>query len=219
MFKTIFCAVPAFNRVDPVKTSGPISTFIAIFASWASGMCSFEVIAMVVAPRPRAYLMAANTYGVVPLAAIPSTTPPSRNECSYRFVRNAKRRRNLRRIQNRHPPARSRAHINQSPAAAHRLHNRIHRPRNSRQLPLHRLRHLAIFAVHQTHNLHRRHPVEVSRSSQPLLRPSLIVCSQTHPTIIAAPATRPPSTLESNTTLPRDRYPNPQRQQHRLKPV
>lgn len=78
MFKTIFCDVPAFNRVDPVKTSAPTSTAIAIFASRASGISRLAITATVVAPRPRAYFIAPKTYGVVPLAAIPTTT-------SFRF--------------------------------------------------------------------------------------------------------------------------------------
>src|SRR6266481_3062157 len=74
MFSTIFCEVPAFNRVDPVNTSGPTSGAITIFASRPTGMRKFEVTATVVAPHARAYFSAPTTYGVVPLAAIPTTT-------------------------------------------------------------------------------------------------------------------------------------------------
>jgi len=74
MFKTNFCDVPAFNLVDPVNTSAPTPTAIAIFANRASGISRFAITAIVVAPRPRANFIAPKTYGVVPLAAIPTTT-------------------------------------------------------------------------------------------------------------------------------------------------
>jgi hypothetical protein len=74
MFKTIFCEVPAFNRVDPAKTSAPTSTPITIFAKRAIGISRLAITATVKAPRPRAYFIAPKTYGVVPLAAIPTTT-------------------------------------------------------------------------------------------------------------------------------------------------
>ena len=47
MFKTIFCEVPAFNRVDPVNTSAPTATAIAIFANRASGTSLFAITATV----------------------------------------------------------------------------------------------------------------------------------------------------------------------------
>src|SRR5580704_5252310 len=96
--------------------------------------------------------------------------PPPRNQSDHLLSRNPKRRRTLRRIQHRHPPARSRPHINQTPAAAHRRNNRIHRPRNRRQLLPHRRSHAPILAVHQPHNLRRRHPIEILRHRQPRLR-------------------------------------------------
>ena len=74
MFNTIFWDVPAFNRVDPVSTSGPTSGAITIFASRPTGMRKFDVTATVIALRARAYFNAPTTYGVVPLAAIPTTT-------------------------------------------------------------------------------------------------------------------------------------------------
>src|SRR6266851_202625 len=74
MLSAIFCDVPAFSRVDPVNTSGPTSGAITIFASRPTGIRKFDVTATVVAPRFRAYFSAPTTYGVVPLAAIPTTT-------------------------------------------------------------------------------------------------------------------------------------------------
>src|SRR6266403_1738407 len=73
MFNTIFCDVPAFNRVDPVSTSGPTSGAITIFASRAAAIRRLDVTATVTAPRPRANFIAATTYGVVPLAVTPTT--------------------------------------------------------------------------------------------------------------------------------------------------
>ena len=34
MLQTNFCAVPAFKRVEPVNTSGPFTTSIAMFATF-----------------------------------------------------------------------------------------------------------------------------------------------------------------------------------------
>src|SRR5208282_1495875 len=103
----------------------------------------------------------------------PGDRPPSaRNQRHHLLPRNPKRRRTLRRIQHRHPPARSRPHINQPSAFAHRSDNRVHRSRNRRQLAPYSCRHIAILAVHQPHNLQRRHAIELLRSRQPLLCPS-----------------------------------------------
>src|SRR6266705_2267194 len=204
MFSTIFCDVPAFSRVDPVTTSGPTSDEITIFASRATGMCRFDVIATVVAPRFRAYRIAPSTYGVVPLAVIPTTTscrvnllsrnsrsafrtessapstapvtarlPPAISACTnFGGVPNVLRA--FRRIQHRHPPARSRPCVNQPPTFADPVHNRVHRPRNRANLSPHRRRHLAVLAVHQSHDLQRRHPIKVFRSRIPLFREPVI---------------------------------------------
>ena len=74
MLSTIFCDVPAFSRVDPVNTSGPTSGAITIFANRPTGIRKLEVTATVVAHRFCANFSAPSTYGVVPLAAIPTTT-------------------------------------------------------------------------------------------------------------------------------------------------
>src|SRR6267142_646975 len=73
MFNTIFCDVPAFNRVDPVSTSGPTSGAITILASRAAAIRRLDVTATVNAPRARANFIAVTTYGVVPLAVTPTT--------------------------------------------------------------------------------------------------------------------------------------------------
>src|SRR5581483_6729691 len=66
-------AVPALSRVEPVSTSGPTLGAITIVANRAIGMRVLDVTATVIAPRLRAYRKALSTYGVVPLAAIPTT--------------------------------------------------------------------------------------------------------------------------------------------------
>src|SRR6476661_4711347 len=74
MFRTIFCAVPAFMREEPATASGPTSVTIVIWAALASSDPGLHVTATVLAPRARAYLRAATVYGVRPLAARPTTT-------------------------------------------------------------------------------------------------------------------------------------------------
>jgi hypothetical protein len=54
IFSTIFCAVPAFNLLEPVTTSGP--TTGTMFNSAAAVMAEFgtQVRLIVKAPNPRA---------------------------------------------------------------------------------------------------------------------------------------------------------------------
>src|SRR5882724_9713400 len=65
MFRTIFCEVPAFNRVDPVSTSGPTSGAITIFATRPTGIRKFDVTATVIARRPPA-INATTSFAEVP---------------------------------------------------------------------------------------------------------------------------------------------------------
>src|SRR5229473_4620514 len=116
----------------------------------------------------------------VPLRILPPfhrsrTPPPSpRNQRHHQLRRSPKRRRTFRRIQPTHPSARSRSHIKQPPALSNPADNRIHSPRNRRNLPPHRNRHPAVFAIHQPHNLHRRHAVQIPRRRIPLFRQPMI---------------------------------------------
>ena len=74
VLRTNFVAVPAFNRVEPVRASGPACT--AITKSHRSARSSggwAQVSSPVAAPTSWARLRAAHTYGVVPLAAMPNT--------------------------------------------------------------------------------------------------------------------------------------------------
>src|SRR5229473_2551659 len=100
--------------------------------------------------------------------------PPPRNQRHHQLRRSPKRRRTLRRIQHAHPPARSRPHINQPPTLSNPIHNRIHSPRNRRQLPSHGHRHLAVLAIHQPHYLSRRHAIEIFGSWVSLLGASAV---------------------------------------------
>ena len=82
-FSTILVAVPAFMRVEPVTTSGPVSG--AITTSWVSASSGGGCVQRrnpVRAPRSRARSRAPCTKGVVPEAAIPitkSSAPTSRS--------------------------------------------------------------------------------------------------------------------------------------------
>ena len=73
MFRTSFCAVPDFNRVEPAITSGPTIGSMAISTARASSVFSLQVTQTVSAPISRAYRTAPMVYGVRPLAATPTT--------------------------------------------------------------------------------------------------------------------------------------------------
>ena len=55
MLSTSFCAVPAFMRVEPVMTSGPVRGVMAISARLAMSEPSLQETAMVWAPSSLAY--------------------------------------------------------------------------------------------------------------------------------------------------------------------
>ena len=74
MFRTIFCAVPAFSLVDPVSTSGPTSGAMKMSVNFLNCPSRFAATPIVVAPCFFAYFTAPSTYGVVALAATPTTT-------------------------------------------------------------------------------------------------------------------------------------------------
>ena len=75
VLSTSLVAVPAFIRVEPVTTSGPTSTrMVASQVSRSSLGGSEQVTIAVRAPRVCARESAARTNGVVPLAAMPTTT-------------------------------------------------------------------------------------------------------------------------------------------------
>src|SRR5947208_883143 len=76
MFRITFWTVPAFSRVEPAITSGPLSTSIAISAAWPSGEPGLHVTAIRSGPSTAARSNAPRTKGVLPLALIPTTTSP-----------------------------------------------------------------------------------------------------------------------------------------------
>jgi len=73
MLSASFCAVPAFSRVEPVSTSGPTSISMAMSAAAPTAEFLLHVTPTVAQPTLFAYSSAAITYGVRPLAAIPTT--------------------------------------------------------------------------------------------------------------------------------------------------
>jgi hypothetical protein len=75
VFNTSFVAVPAFIRVDPVTISGPTRTVMQMSQLSRSSRGGSEHDRNTVrAPSTWARARAAPTYGVVPLAAMPTTT-------------------------------------------------------------------------------------------------------------------------------------------------
>ena len=73
IFSASFVAVPAFIRVDPVTISGPTINSIANLAACANSEPGEQAIPTVRAPNSRAFRIAPSTYGVLPLAAIPTS--------------------------------------------------------------------------------------------------------------------------------------------------
>src|SRR6267378_2536481 len=75
VLSTSFVAVPALSRVDPVSTSGPTMGLTMTSHVSANTLGGVEHVTRIVpAPSVCARASAARTYGVVPLAAIPTTT-------------------------------------------------------------------------------------------------------------------------------------------------
>src|ERR1035438_354939 len=73
ILSTILCAVPAFMREDPARTSAPTSVTMAKSPARSSGELRLHVSAIVRAPRRWAYSTAAMVKGVRPLLAMPRT--------------------------------------------------------------------------------------------------------------------------------------------------
>lgn len=87
IFSTSLVAVPAFMRVLPVSTSGPVAGVIAISAACARADPGTQLNPTVSAPKLFAYSIAPSTYGVRPLAAMPtrvSGLPSSANPAAAR---------------------------------------------------------------------------------------------------------------------------------------
>ena len=74
MLSTSFCAVPAFIREEPVTTSAPTIGVMANSAVVETALPGLQEIPTVRQPSWRAYSSPAITYGVRPLAAMPTTT-------------------------------------------------------------------------------------------------------------------------------------------------
>jgi hypothetical protein len=55
MLHTIFCAVPALRRVEPVKTSGPVSISMPTSACALNSAWRLQETATVAAPTDRAW--------------------------------------------------------------------------------------------------------------------------------------------------------------------
>src|SRR5262245_5318540 len=68
MFRPIFCADPAFMRLDPASTSGPTTVTMARSAAFSRGELLLHATAIVLALCLRAYSIAATVNGVRPLA-------------------------------------------------------------------------------------------------------------------------------------------------------
>ena len=77
-FSATLVAVPAFNRVDPATTSGPVSRRTRISAVSSMPGDPLAVTSTVVAPRSPARSSAPRTNAVTELAETPMTRSPRR---------------------------------------------------------------------------------------------------------------------------------------------
>src|SRR5262249_60685713 len=80
VFRTSLVAVPALSRVEPAKTSGPVTGTTLRFAADRERRApsALQATSTVVAPRRRATDSDVLTNGVTPLAGMPTTTSPPR---------------------------------------------------------------------------------------------------------------------------------------------
>ncbi len=134
---------------------------------------------MLNAPPRLAHSTAANTYGVAPLAAMPTTTSLLRqaqlteiarrvlpavlrafdrtgdcfcaacDQSAHQAGRCAERGRTLRSIEHGDASAGTRTHIDEAPANFQARHDGVHRARNWAKFAGHGARHTRIFAIHQ----------------------------------------------------------------------
>src|SRR5947208_1292678 len=100
--------------------------------------------------------------------------PQPRHHRLHQARRSPKRRRTRRRIQHSHSPTRPRPHVKQPAPLSNPADNRLHRARNRRRLSSHGDCHFAVLAIHQPHNLLRRHAVQIPRRRIPLFRKPVI---------------------------------------------
>ncbi len=112
--------------------------------------------------------------------------PAAGNQCLHEFRRSSKGWRALRGVQHGHAPARARTYINQPSTVAYALDDGVDRARDGGKLPAERSGHFAVLAVHQAHNLHRGHAVEICRRAVPLLGAPAFLGLRWHLGIIAA---------------------------------
>src|SRR2546430_14840671 len=91
MFRTIFCAVPALSLLEPVTTSGPTTGTILTSATLVIEDPGAQVTATVKAPNERAYDTAPTVYGVLPDAAMPTSTSAFVKPRAFRSVGPASR--------------------------------------------------------------------------------------------------------------------------------
>ena len=193
MLSTSFCAVPAFRRVDPATTSGPTSGVMAISTARASSESGVQLIPTVTAPMRRASATAPSTYGVRPLAAMPTSTSrgaepvgrqvadadgrivfggfgraaegrfAARDDALHHVRRHAEGGRTFRGIQHAQPPAGAGADVEEPSAALEGRDDGIHRARDGGNLALHGGRHLAVLRVDDAQHLFRGQRVDARR--------------------------------------------------------
>ena len=79
MFSTSFCTVPAFRRVEPAMTSGPVSTSMAMSTPRLMRDIGLHVMTTVNVPRAVASSRAPRTKAVRPLALMPTAASLGRS--------------------------------------------------------------------------------------------------------------------------------------------
>ena len=191
MLSTTFVAVPAFNRVDPVTTSGPTLNTIATSASFFSSERASQVTPMIRARAFQACVTAPRTNGVIPLAEMPTTTSlwRGRSRLSARalviivldtFLRamhgmragrhdgdrglgsDPKRGRQLGRFEHTEPAARARAHEDQTAALAHGLGHHLGTASDACLLALDGRQHVSVVEEHHLDHLAGIQRVEIA---------------------------------------------------------
>jgi hypothetical protein len=192
MFSTIFCTVPAFIRVDPVTTSGPVCSTIASSAASAKGEPPYSTATVrtsasgsfdrrdgkwsapagsnadhhVVSRRPFLANFARAEFERIFVGFYRQ----SQRFCAARdhkldhFRRSIKRRSALSRVQGRDTPAGSGADVNETAALSQRVGNPIDGLRNLGQRTFNHCCNFCVFRVDNSGDLKRRLCVEISRN-------------------------------------------------------
>src|ERR1017187_10339348 len=186
ILSTILCAVPAFMREDPARTSAPTSVTMAKSAARSSGELRLHVSAIVRAPRRWAYSTAAMVKGVRPLLAMPRTISrlpglsgggerlgSSRHDVLHAARIGVESRWNLGGVESADAAAGPSTHIDQASTPAEAGDHDINGASDLGQSAADCRSDGGVFLVHESHYFEGRHAVKTGGGGKDLFRGKL----------------------------------------------